>query len=262
MVGTETYVVGISKEKSNLEVAKRENQVITLEENYEEHYHGFDPNSPDIMVGLTMMQQEYLDNSILFADLVQKQFTFRVSRNNRGVKQGGYWVISYTLMPSVLIELGFISNASEEIFLNSKEGQIYMASAIYRAFKAYKTKLEGVDSSKKSPLASGKSNGKSSKSKPSKADMVSGLEYRVQILISSRKIELTKANFKNYDDISRGKKGGKYAYYIGHIPTFEAAIGFQRELREVDFKDCFMVAFYKGKEISLHDAEIVVNSKN
>ena len=147
--GTETYVIGVSKEASNLAVAKRENQVITLEDNYEEHYQGFDPNSPETMVGLTMMQQNYLDNSIMFADLVQKQFTFRVGRKNRGVKQAGYWVISYTMMPSVLIELGFISNKEEEDFLNSSKGQVYMASAIYRAFKEYKIKLEGIDTSKK-----------------------------------------------------------------------------------------------------------------
>ncbi|MGB0390573.1 MAG: N-acetylmuramoyl-L-alanine amidase family protein, partial [Salibacteraceae bacterium] len=222
--GTETYVIGVSKEASNLAVAKRENQVITLEDNYEEHYQGFDPNSPETMVGLTMMQQNYLDNSILFADLVQKQFTYRVGRKNRGVKQAGYWVISYTMMPSVLIELGFISNKEEEDFLNSSKGQTYMASAIYRAFKEYKIKLEGIDTSKKAESTESKPKEKNEpKTKQSappvpeapKPGNVTGLdisketptknsdiEYRIQISQSTKKLELKSYNFKGHGNIS------------------------------------------------------------
>jgi len=275
--GTETYVIGVTKEKSNLEVAKRENQVITLEDNYEKHYAGFDPNAPETMVGLQMMHQTYLDNSILFADLVQKQFTHRVGRKNRGVKQAGYYVISYTMMPSVLIELGFISNNAEEDFLNSEKGQSYMASAIYRAFKEYKIKLEGVDVSIK-PKEEQKSSPKVEKKKTTKkvtpevpnptAAEITGLniqaetktvnkdmDYRIQVATSSKKLELKSYNFKGYDQVSMESKKGMYRYYLGHFDNFDDALVFQRKLREKDFKDAFMVVFYKGAEISLKEAD-------
>ncbi len=146
--GAETYVIGMHKTKANLEVAKRENQVIFLEENYQERYEGFD-NSPEAIIALSMMQNKYLEQSLLFAASVQQQFRDRVHIRDRGVKQAGYVVISYTVMPSVLVELGFISNDKEEDFLNSEEGQVYIASAMYRAFKEYKYQMEGVDTSKK-----------------------------------------------------------------------------------------------------------------
>ena len=274
--GTETYVIGVSKEKSNLAVAKRENQVITLEDNYEEHYAGFDPNSPEMMVGLTMMHQTYLDNSILFADLVQKQFTNRVGRKNRGVKQAGYYVISYTMMPSVLIELGFISNHAEEDFLNSEKGQSYMASAIYRAFKEYKIKLEGIDVSIKSEKKENPPKvdkpaevTKEPKSVPEPSTQVvtgltigsetkpvqTDLDYRVQVATSTKKLELKSYNFKGYGDVSMVEKSGKYKYYLGHYTSFNDALAFQRELRENAFKDAYMVVFYKGEEISLKEAD-------
>ena len=266
--GTETYVIGVSKEASNLAVAKRENQVITLEDNYEEHYQGFDPNSPETMVGLTMMQQNYLDNSILFADLVQKQFTNRVGRKNRGVKQAGYWVISYTIMPSVLIELGFISNHEEEDFLNSSKGQVYMASAIYRAFKDYKIKLEGVDNSIKSKKETAKETPKAAAVKPKESTNPTGLniskevkrnaadlEYRIQVSTSTKKIELKSYNFKGYGNVSMKEKKGRYTYYLGHFSNRTDAEKFQNELRKKAFKDCFVVAFYKGSQISLKDAQ-------
>ncbi len=271
--GTETYVIGVTKEKSNLEVAKRENQVITLEDNYEEHYEGFDPSAPETMVGLSMMHQTYLNNSIEFADLVQKQFTERVGRKNRGVKQAGYWVISYTMMPSVLIELGFISNHEEEDFLNSEKGQVYMASAIYRAFKQYKMKLEGVDTSIAGKEKSGGKSTPKEKTAPSvpnapKTTTVSGLdissetktvvpdlEYRIQVATSTKILELKSYNFKGHGDISMESSGKSYVYYLGHYSDFNEALDYQRELRKKDFKDCIMVAFYKGKRISLKEAE-------
>jgi N-acetylmuramoyl-L-alanine amidase len=277
--GTETYVIGVSKEKSNLAVAKRENQVITLEDNYEEHYAGFDPSSPEMMVGLTMMHQTYLDNSILFADLVQKQFTNRVGRKNRGVKQAGYYVISYTMMPSVLIELGFISNNPEEDFLNSEKGQAYMASAIYRAFKEYKIKLEGVDVSiqpEKKQVEKKQVEKKDSKKVEKELVVVPDpssknieglnissetktvqpeLDFRIQVATSTKKLELKSYNFKGFGNVSMVEKNGRYKYYVGHFTNFNEALVFQREVREKAYKDAFMVAFYKGTEISMSEAE-------
>lgn len=143
--GTETFVLGMHKTESNLEVAKRENKVIYLEENYEENYEGFDPSSPESMIALSMMQSEFLEQSILMSGLLQDQFRERVGRKDRGVKQAGYWVISQTVMPSILTEIGFITNPGEEDFLNSDNGISYIASAIYRAFKEYKNIMDSED---------------------------------------------------------------------------------------------------------------------
>lgn len=140
--GSETFVLGMHKTEDNLEVAKRENKVIFLEENYEENYEGFDPRSPESMIALSMMQSEFLHQSISVAGLIQEQFRERVGRRDRGVKQAGYWVISRTIMPSVLVELGFLTHPKEEDFLNSEQGVTYMASALFRAFRDYKKIME------------------------------------------------------------------------------------------------------------------------
>lgn len=140
--GTETYVMGLSASEGNLEVAKRENSVILLEDNYKERYEGFDPNSNESFILFSNYQNAYIENSINFADKVENQFVKRVGRASHGVKQARFWVLWRTAMPSVLIEVGFLSNPKEERFLNDDLGQVYLASAIFRAFRDYKNELE------------------------------------------------------------------------------------------------------------------------
>lgn len=140
--GTETYTMGIQKSEGNLLVAKRENSVVLQEENYKENYNGFDPNSPQSHILFTLHQSAYIDNSLRFASKVEEEFSTRVGRKSRGVKQAPFLVLWKSFMPSVLIECGFLTNPTEEKFLNDKTGQTYMASGIYRAFKEYKKELE------------------------------------------------------------------------------------------------------------------------
>lgn len=143
--GTETITMGLHKSKVNLETAQRENGVILLEDNYEQNYDGFDPSSPEAYIMFSMFQNAFLDRSIDLASKVEQQFRDRVSRKSRGVKQAGLLVLFKTTMPSILVETGFLTNPKEERFLNSKDGQSYIASAIYRAFKEYKNGIEGVN---------------------------------------------------------------------------------------------------------------------
>jgi N-acetylmuramoyl-L-alanine amidase len=143
--GTETYVMGLHKTEGNLEVAKRENSVIMLDENYKEKYEGFDPNSAESYILFSLTQNAYLESSLLFADKVESQFKNRVGRRSHGVKQAGFIVLWKTAMPSVLIETGFITNEREEAFLLSDNGQDLLASGIYRAFKEYKAQIESVN---------------------------------------------------------------------------------------------------------------------
>ena len=128
--GAGTFVLGLHANKRNFEVAKRENAVISLEENFKERYKGFDPNSEESVLGLTLMQEENLDKSFSLAADIQGNFTKSLKRKDRGVKQAGFVVLHQTYMPSVLIELGFLTNKKEGKFLNSKSGQQKMAKEI------------------------------------------------------------------------------------------------------------------------------------
>ncbi len=139
--GTETYVMGLHKSEENLDVAMRENASILKEANYEDRYQGFQPNSPQSYILFSLSQQTYLSNSLNLAHKIESEFKNRVKRKSRGVKQAGFVVLSKTAMPSVLVELGFLSNPTEEQYLNSAQGQTYLASAIYRAIRDYRQDL-------------------------------------------------------------------------------------------------------------------------
>lgn len=140
--GVETYALGLHKNKENLEVAMKENSAIFLEDDYKTKYEGFDPNSAESIIALTIMQSAFLQQSLSISSYVQQQFKERVGRRDRGVKQAGFLVLRKTTMPSILIELGFLTNKAEEDFLNSEDGKAYMASAIFRGFKDYKDLVE------------------------------------------------------------------------------------------------------------------------
>lgn len=140
--GTETYVMGLHSSERNLDVAKRENSVILQEEDYKEEYNGFDPNSDEGYIMLANQQCAFLEQSLQLASKIEHQFDERVKRHSRGVKQAGFLVLWRTTMPSVLVEMGFLTNKDEENYLIQKENQVLMASGIYRAFKEYKNELE------------------------------------------------------------------------------------------------------------------------
>lgn len=140
--GAETYIMGNHVSEANIAIAQRENASILLEKNYQRNYGGFDPNSPQSYILLAMNQQVHMKHSLSFARKIDWEIKNKVRRKTRGVKQAGFYVLARTAMPSVLIELGFLSNLEEERFLKGALGQIYMASAIFRAFRSYKRELE------------------------------------------------------------------------------------------------------------------------
>jgi N-acetylmuramoyl-L-alanine amidase len=142
--GTETYVMGSKNFGDNFDIVKRENAVILLEDGYQENYEGFDPQSPESYMVFNLMQKAYFSNSLSLAQKIENDFVQRLDRSSRGVKQAPFYVLWTTSMPSVLIETGFLSNANEENFLNSKQGQAYIASGIYRSIKAYKEEIESM----------------------------------------------------------------------------------------------------------------------
>lgn len=164
--GSETYVMGNHKSQDNLEVAKRENQVIQLEDDYLKKYDGFDPNSPEANIIFSLYQSQYMSQSLLLASNIQDEFEGYAGRYNRGVKQAGFLVLYKTAMPAVLIECGFLSNQPEEKFLSSGKGQQTMATAIYRAFKAYKSDMESAPSHEKAKIQASTSPGAGKANEP------------------------------------------------------------------------------------------------
>lgn len=143
--GTETYAMGLASSEGNLDVAKRENSVILQETDYKEKYGGFDPKSPLGHIFLANFQSVHLESSLRFADKIESQLKDRIGRKSRGVKQAGFLVLWRTAMPSVLVEIGFLSNQEEEKYLSSEKGQVHIASGIYRAFRDYKEAAEAVE---------------------------------------------------------------------------------------------------------------------
>ena len=240
--GTETYVMGLHKTKQNLEVAKKENQVILKEIDYQKRYDGFDPNSPEASIIFTLFQNAYLDQSLKFASLVEKSFKTNAHRVERGVKQAGFLVLWKTAMPSVLIEAGFISNPKEAQYLVTDKGQKELAYAIFKAFKEYKKEMEAEGR---------KLNGDAKKSKKP-------VVYKVQFVTASKPIDYDSPDLRglNKNLIQPEKVKDKlYKYYYGSVETFAEAKELQKQLKE-NFPDAFIVAFDStGTRISLRKAK-------
>jgi N-acetylmuramoyl-L-alanine amidase len=248
--GTETFVMGLHKSQGNLEVAQKENSVIVLEKDYNTKYEGFDPNSAESYIIFSMMQNVFLDKSLNLASMIQTEFKERANRFDRGVKQAGFLVLWHTKMPSVLIETGFISNANEEAFLLSAEGQEYISSAIYRAVKTFIERLDIEDNELNTDLID-----KKSEAKQDSARVI----YRVQVTSSVKKINEPDTYFKNIEDIFEFVEGDTYKYALGSFQSLTDAQAFQKEIKK-EYTDAFIVAFCQGKKISLKDAKKLENN--
>ena len=141
--GAETYVMGIKNEKGKLDIANRENSAMLLEDNYVQKYEGFDPNSDESYIIMSMFADTYIDQSLNFASKTQKQYRTHAARHDKGVKRASLWVLWRTYMPSVLTEIGYLTNPEEELFLGSEKGQDYIASSLFKSFREYKDEIEG-----------------------------------------------------------------------------------------------------------------------
>ncbi|MEM6720090.1 MAG: N-acetylmuramoyl-L-alanine amidase [Bacteroidota bacterium] len=248
--GAETFVLGLSKNKANLEVAKRENSVIFLEDNYEEVYEGFDPNSPESLISLILLQEEYLDQSIEIASYIQKEFKVTAKRKDRGVKQAGFWVLSKTYMPSVLVELGFLTHKKEEDFLNSKKGKKIMTQSLYKAVKKYIELHSDTNFIDDEEVSVDDSNIEvPTETKASR--VIDGVTFKVQLSASSKKISTKPYNFKGLDQISREKSGGIFRYFYGKTADYEEIKRLKEKAKKKGYKDCYVVAFKNGKKVPL-----------
>jgi N-acetylmuramoyl-L-alanine amidase len=249
--GAETFVLGLHANKQNLEVAKKENEVIFLEENYQENYAGYDPNSPESFIGLTLMQEEYLDQSIMLASLVQNNFVNQLKRKDRSVKQAGFIVLHQSYMPSVLIETGFLTNKKEGAYLKSKKGQSAMANSIADAIISYKANIQLATANSQNPEITQTEIDNAIAT--TKEELYPGVEFRVQLAASSKKLETKAYNFKGLTDIIRQKEGNLYKYYYGSTADYNKILLMKTFAQEKGYATCYIVAFKDGNKVKLAD---------
>ena len=272
VTGTETFVLGVDKMQSNLDVAMRENAVMLLEDDYQTTYEGFDPNSVDSYIMFELMQDQYIDQSLNFATLVQHQFT-DIGRSDRGVRQAGFWVLHKSACPSVLIEMGFISNINEEKYLASDKGKEDITNSIYQAFEQYKSAYDRKHGIVKASQAESKpAEAKADKPAEVKADKAAEAKadkpeetakpaeakadkpvYKVQIFSTLKPVPAGDPTFRGLKNCQCTKDGKFYKYTYGEDADYQTILDIQQELK-TKFKDCFIVAFLGNKQIPVKEA--------
>ncbi len=245
--GTETYIMGLDKSAENLDVSRRENSVILLENNYEHHYDGFNLDDYESNIVFSLYQNAFLNQSIDFASSIEKEFKHKAKRNSRGVKQESFLVLYKTGMPSVLVEAGFLTNSSEEAFLKSDQGQTYIASAIYRAFKEYKSKLEGVALSQANKIKRTDMGHTAQSSKEESSSLI----YKVQLYNAYQSLDLGNPDFKRVGkiDIEENPRGIKQYILATQFYDYNAALTALKDMKGAGFKHAQIVLYSNGKRI-------------
>ncbi|KAB7530470.1 N-acetylmuramoyl-L-alanine amidase [Flagellimonas olearia] len=280
--GVETFVLGIHKNKQNFEVAKKENSVIYLEDDYAQRYAEYDINSPESVIGLTIMQEEFLDQSIMLGKRLQDNFTKKLKRKDRKVKQAGFIVLHQTFMPSVLVEAGFLTNKGEGSYLNSSKGQGEMGKAIANAVLAYKADISGAPGPRETSLEIEDTEvavnlpeetkpiqeEKKEESKPQSTPPVeikketvtptttnkSDVVFKIQLLASAKNIPLNGQNFNGLDQLSREPFKNLYRYMYGNASTLEEAKRLKSNADAKGYTTSYIVAYKNGKRVPISQA--------
>ena len=278
--GAETYLMGLHVSQANLEVARRENSVIKLEANYESTYEGFDPDSPEAMIALSLAQNANIEQSTFLASKVQEYLTTKLNRFNRGVKQAGFWVLYRTTCPSILVETGFLTNRTEEKYLTSSEGEQELSSAIFHAFEDYKNTIEkgnkltpptiinteeniitpeeGTDTI--FPSIPEKSNTPevtrpASVPEKKKISATKGISYKVQIKSTKKPLPKSDKAYKLMNNLKYEKTNGLFRYLYGPFGSYNLAQKAMQKARKSGFKDAFVVVYKNGLRLYLNEAK-------
>lgn len=287
--GASTWTLGLAKSNANLEVAKRENSVILYESDYKTRYAGFNPNSAESYIIFEFMQDKYMEQSVHLADLVQKQFRSHCNRADRGVHQAGFLVLKASAMPSILVELGFISTPDEERYLNTETGTTTLARGIYRAFLSYKReqeirltgasrtvipKDEPADTTEPVVAKVEKDSDQTDSSRSNKENVITAqvktkqsqrpivvesttndgeITFKVQILTSSRPLAKNDKQFQGLKDVDYYKENGLYKYTYGASADYNKVANTRRSINQ-QFKDAFIIAFRNGEKMNVNEA--------
>ncbi|PKB44675.1 N-acetylmuramoyl-L-alanine amidase [Cellulophaga sp. RHA19] len=290
--GAGTFVLGLHANKQNFEIAKKENSVIYLEDNYQAKYSEYNIDSPESVIGLTIMQEEFLDQSIALAKLMQDKFSNKLKRTDRKVKQAGFIVLHQTFMPSVLVETGFLTNKGEGAYLNSKSGQLEMGTAIAESVLGYmdqlvsnalaassstpepelepqkevatvvvKKKPEVVKEKEtvvvkkpqvKEPVVVKKTEEVVSKTETTALNK--NIEFRVQLFASGKSIPLKPDNFKGLNTLTKEPVNNLYRYMSGRAKTYYDAKMIKSNADIKGYTSSYIVAYKDGKRINVEDA--------
>lgn len=279
--GTETFSLGLSRSSANLAVAKRENSVILMEDDYKQRYAGFNPNSSESYIMFEFIQDKHMEQSVSLATLIQRQFKSYAGRLDRGVHQDIFLVLKTSAMPSVLTELGFISNPEEEQYLNSEEGKNSLATSIFKGFLQYKLKHDSRQSKSKIPYrpidqmefkelkdtsnvekakvdtiatrTERKLEKEPLKEKESKQEENKALLFKVQLFASSKKIKDNDPRLKGLTPIDYYTENGVYKYTYGSTSDYYEILKTRKEISQ-HFSDAFIVAFKNGEKINTNTA--------
>ena len=250
--GTETYTLGLHRTTDNLEVAKKENSVILIESDYQQRYAGFNPNSAESYIIFEFLQDKNMEKSVELATFIQKQFKSTAKRIDKGVHQAGFLVLRETTMPSVLVELGYISTPDEERYLLSEAGTNALAKSIFQAFLNYKqqnsstlkktvpTAVQKTQSTSKAPQRA---------TNPSKDKPI----FKIQILTSEKKLNAKNKLFKGLSPIDYYQENGIYKYTYGETTNYNKILRTKREIAN-KFKGAFIIAFKNGKKVNVNQA--------
>ncbi|GHU60454.1 N-acetylmuramoyl-L-alanine amidase [Bacteroidia bacterium] len=270
ITGVETYMLGPNKTEDNLRVAQNENSVIKYEDDYSIKYAGFDPDKPESSIIFELMQKNYRDQSFDLAELVQQELLKEAGKVNRDLKQAGFLVLKDVAMPSILVELGFISNVEEERYLASIAGQAEMSESIARAFKKYKDKFERnsvvlsyghsnqaeevfdnkpAEKSSAAVKGAGKPTEKVADKPAAQSDT---LFYAIQVASSLKKMKPMEQYGKG-NGVQELYSGKRYCYFVAKSATYQEVRGKLPDIKKVT-KDCFIIAVYKGRIINVADA--------
>lgn len=274
--GTETYTLGLHRTQENLEVAQKENAVILIEDDYQKQYAGFNPNSSESYIIFEFLQDKNMAQSVNFAQLIQQQFRHKARRIDKGVHQAGFLVLRETSMPSVLIELGYITNPNEEAYLLSSNGSSMLAQSIYQAFVNYKankkTSSPGVLTSSQpveveedivieeptaadtQPVQTAQTAQPKEISRSSKSNTSGKPVFKIQILTSDKVLPKNSRQFKGLSPVGRYKEKGIYKYTYGESTDYNKILRLKRSKVDAKFKDAFIIAFKDGEKMNINQA--------
>lgn len=299
--GAGTFVLGLNANKQNFEIAKKENSVIYLEDDYKSRYADYDINSPESVIGLTIMQEEFLDQSIALAKTIQDNFANSLNRLDRKVKQAGFIVLHQTFMPSVLVETGFLTNTEEGAYLNSKKGQSQMGTAIAEALMAYKQNAmanvadfdavavnqvadpDSMAENEQRDLASNKSESNKEKSQKREknkkalkrketAQIIEEAEsqavhndeeivYKVQIMASAKNFPLRPESFNGLDQVAKEPIKDLFRYVYGSTASLQEAKVLKSNADTKGYPTSFIAVYRNGERISFREGKKYISGQ-
>lgn len=259
--GTSTWTLGLAKSDDNLEVAKRENAVILYEDDYQTHYEGFNPNSAESYIIFEFMQDQYMSQSVRLASLVQNEFKQTGRRIDRGVHQAGFLVLKASAMPSILVELGFISTPEEERYLNTENGVNTLSKSIYQAFLTYKNEQSVALANEETPTTKPAKKPESKqqtttapkKEKAKVANNNNETVFKLQLFSTSKPLDKNDKRLKGLKNVSYYQEGGLYKYTCGDSANYDEVVRTKQQLAS-QYKGSFIVAFKNGKKIDVKEA--------